>query len=87
MTIYVKFKLYNIFVKNQRGKVMTILNYIEKQKERIRDRHTGDTYIIFGGEKAPVYRSARDILAEIDSLDGLNLNERAAAGRRYDAVC
>lgn len=66
---------------------MNILNYFEQQKERIRDRHMGDMCIVFGGEEAPAYRSARDILAEIDSLDGLNLKERIAANRRFDAVC
>ncbi len=66
---------------------MTILSYIEKQRERIRDRHTGDTCVVFCGEEAPAYRSAREILAEINQMEGLNLKERVEAGRRFKAVC
>lgn len=58
---------------------MTVLSYIEQQRERIRAKHEGDTCVIFKGETAPVCRSARDILAEIDALEGLNLNERMYA--------
>lgn len=55
---------------------MTVLSYIKAQRERIRDRHEGETCLIFKGESAPVCRSARDILAELGAMEGLNERER-----------
>lgn len=56
---------------------MTVLNYIKAQGERIRGRHEGDTCIIIKGESAPVCRSAIEILAELNAMEGLNKKERA----------
>ncbi|MGN1104801.1 MAG: hypothetical protein ACI4QI_08030 [Candidatus Coproplasma sp.] len=58
---------------------MTVLSYIRSQGERIRNRHEGDTCVFFRGESAPVCRSATEILAELNSLEGLNERERAFA--------
>jgi len=66
---------------------MTILNYFEREKERIRDRHTGDICVVFGGEEAPACRTSREILEEINNLEGLNVKERVEARRRFEAVC
>ncbi len=67
--------------------IMNVLNYMEQQRERIRGRHEGDTCMYFKGESAPVFRSAREILAEIDALEGLNLNERINANRTRNFAC
>ena len=58
---------------------MTVLSYIRSQGERIRDRHEGDTCVFFKGESAPVCRSATEILAELNAMEGLNERERAFA--------
>lgn len=76
MTIVVKFKLYNISVKKEVVK-MTVLSYIKAQGERIRERHEGDTCVMFKGESAPVCRSAIEILAELNAMEGLNNKEMA----------
>lgn len=55
---------------------MTVLSYIKAQGERIRERHEGDTCVIFKGESAPVCRSAIEILAELNAMEGLNNKER-----------
>lgn len=55
---------------------MTVLNYIKLQGERIRDRHEGEVCVFFKGESAPVCRSASQILAELDAMEGLNERER-----------
>ncbi len=60
---------------------MSVLNYMEKQKNRIRTRHEGETFF-FGGEVEGLRvetRSAYDILDELNALDGLNTCERLAA--------
>ncbi len=49
---------------------MTVLNYFNKQKERILAKH------IYADK---TQRSAYDILAEIDALAGLNTREREEA--------
>ncbi|MGN0807745.1 MAG: hypothetical protein ACI4MN_04785 [Candidatus Coproplasma sp.] len=58
---------------------MTVLSYIKAQGERIRDRHEGETCLLIKGESAPVCRSAKDILAELNSMEGLNERERSFA--------
>ncbi|MGN0805828.1 MAG: hypothetical protein ACI4MC_02210 [Candidatus Coproplasma sp.] len=58
---------------------MTVLNYIKAQGERIKERHEGETCVFFRGESAPVCRSASEILAELDALEGLNERERTFA--------
>ena len=55
---------------------MTVLSYIKAQGERIKSKHEGETCVFFKGESAPVCRSASDILAELNSLEGLNQRER-----------
>ncbi len=57
---------------------MTVLKYITMQKNKLREKHTGETYL-FGRdvEAVPVQsRSAYDILNEIDAMQGLNKSER-----------
>lgn len=54
--------------------------YIERQKRIIRGRHTGETFLVSGGEYIPVGDRER-LLGELDSLKGLNLAERAAVRR------
>lgn len=65
---------------------MDIFNYFEMQKRRIRDRHAGDTCIVFGGDSAPVCRTAWEILAEIDAMQGLNTRERYSAREFAEAA-
>lgn len=57
---------------------MTVLNYMAKQRDRLRDKHIGETYLLDkDGEAVPVdARSAYDILGEIDAMQGLNMRER-----------
>lgn len=55
---------------------MTVLSYIKAQGDRIRERHEGDTCVFFKGESAPVCRSAVEILAELEGMEGLNQRER-----------
>ena len=67
---------------------MTVLSYIKSQGERIRGRHEGETCVFFKGESAPVCRSATEILAELNAMEGLNEKERAFASinREHFAV-
>ncbi|MDE7163574.1 MAG: hypothetical protein K2O44_05810 [Clostridia bacterium] len=57
---------------------MTVLNYMAMQKNRLRRKHTGETFLLGRDDEAvPVLsRSAYDILNEIDAMQGLNTNER-----------
>lgn len=62
---------------------MTVLNYMAKQREKIVARHSGETFLLAGGEAVEVKcRTTRDILREIDCLPGLNVRERLTAGIR-----
>lgn len=63
---------------------MTVLNYMRMQREKIVERHTGETFLFgAGGEAVEVeQRTAYDILREIDAMAGLNLKERMAARER-----
>lgn len=54
---------------------MTVLTYFERQKERVRTRHDGETYLMSGGEYVQI-RDAKEILDEINALDGLNTAQR-----------
>ncbi|MDE5766735.1 MAG: hypothetical protein K2I17_06175 [Clostridia bacterium] len=61
---------------------MTVLNYMAMIKNKLREKHNGETYL-FGRdvEAMPVQsRSAYDILGEIDAMQGLNKSERTACG-------
>lgn len=54
---------------------MNFTAYIQKQKSIIRRRHEGQSFLIENGELIPV--PDRDkLLNELDSLGGLNVNER-----------
>ncbi|MCM1438432.1 MAG: hypothetical protein NC131_04380 [Roseburia sp.] len=57
---------------------MTVLKYMERQREKVAAKHMGETYL-FGGDGEAVElprRSAYDILSEIDAMRGLNVKER-----------
>ena len=59
---------------------MTVLNYIKRQRDKVIERHMGETYFNCGGETVQVpARSAYDILREIDAMQGLNVKERLYA--------
>jgi len=55
---------------------MSVLNYMEVQKQRIKLRHIGDE-LFFCGESETLFRPAEQILKDIDAMPGLNLKERA----------
>lgn len=59
---------------------MTVLNYMKRQREKLIEKHFGETFMCCGGETVEVTsRSAYDILNEINAMQGLNLKERLAA--------
>ena len=72
---------------------MTVLNYMKEIRERIAERHIGETFFVSadgeavklsgGAEKTESAvkprRTVYDILREIDAMQGLNLKERIAA--------
>ena len=89
MTIYVKYKSYNKAVKNnERCKKMAVLAYIAEQKAKIRARHSGEEFFFQSASEknSPVnnekVRTAGEILREIDSMKGLNVQGRAFFARR-----
>ena len=54
---------------------MNFIAYIQRQKNLIRSRHEGETFLIENGELIPI--PDRDkLLSELDSLVGLNVFER-----------
>ncbi|MCH5146567.1 MAG: hypothetical protein J1F61_01010 [Clostridiales bacterium] len=54
---------------------MNFTAYIQRQKNLIRSRHEGETFLIENGELIPI--PDRDkLLSELDSLVGLNVFER-----------
>lgn len=54
---------------------MNFAAYIQRQKNLIRRRHEGETFLIENGEIIPI--PDRDsLLSELDSLSGLNVFER-----------
>lgn len=59
---------------------MKVMNYIAMLKNKLREKHTGETYLCGKDVEAmPVQsRSAYDILGEIDAMQGLNKSERTA---------
>lgn len=63
---------------------MTVLKYMEKQRERIVARHAGETFLCCaGGETVEVPQgTAYDVLKEIDAMQGLNVKERLYANAR-----
>lgn len=54
---------------------MNFTAYIERQKNLIRHRHDGETYLIEKGEVTPLSESDK-ILCELSDLKGLNKRER-----------
>ena len=54
---------------------MNFTAYIERQKNIIRHRRDGETYLIQKGEEIPLSETDR-LLIELESLKGLNRRER-----------
>lgn len=63
-------------VKYRRKQKMNFTAYIERQKNIIRHRHDGETYLLQRGEEIPVITESDKLLFELDSLKGLNKRER-----------
>ncbi|MDE6373910.1 MAG: hypothetical protein K2L72_05355 [Clostridia bacterium] len=63
---------------------MTVLKYMAEQRNRLREKHAGETYLFGNGiEGVPVpARSADEILEEMEKLQGLNKSKRLAARKR-----
>lgn len=64
---------------------MNFTAYIERQKNLIRSRHVGETYLLQKGESMPLSVSEK-ILGELSSMKGLNTCERLRARARRE-VC
>ena len=60
---------------------MTVLNYMRAQTEKILSRHGDRAYTQNRVEvgKSPSYKNAWDILAEVNAMHGLNVEERMEA--------
>lgn len=56
---------------------MNVLNYIATQRRKISEKHLGETYLCGRGGTLVIARDAREILAEMDRLEGLNVRERS----------
>lgn len=54
---------------------MNFTAYIERQKGLIRSRHSGETFLIQGGETIPLNESEK-LLNDLASMKGLNKAER-----------
>lgn len=88
MTIDVKYTVVEYGCKTKRGELeMTVLNYMARQRDRLREKHNGETYLLGSdGEAVPVdARSVYDILGEIDAMRGLNTRERYSRGEYANA--
>lgn len=75
MTISVNNNPYNYECKIKEDKSMNFTAYIERQKNLIRHRHDGETYLINKEGVIPVTESDK-ILFELSNLKGLNKRER-----------
>jgi len=64
---------------------MSVLNFMEVQKQRIRLRHIGDE-LFLGGEGETLFRPAEQILKDINAMPGLNLKERAFYQNAYQTA-
>lgn len=60
---------------------MNFIAYIQRQKNIIRRRHEEETFLVHKGEIINV-TSAESLFERLDSMEGLNKRERAAAYRR-----
>jgi hypothetical protein len=56
---------------------MTYFAYIQRQKQLIRERHEGETYL-FTQNTVIAVRPTEQIFNELDNLEGLNKAERSA---------
>lgn len=71
---------------------MTVLKYMAMQREKIRQRHSGEEFFFQSAKEknSPVKmegtRSARVILEEIDGLKGLNVKERIYYAKSKNCV-
>jgi hypothetical protein len=54
---------------------MNFTAYVDRQKNLIRQRHEGETYLI-DNSKVFVVRDSEEILVEMNALKGLNKAER-----------
>lgn len=61
---------------------MNVLNYIAMQKRKISEKHSGETYLCGRGEAVLITRGAREILEEMNRLEGLNVEERTGFSAR-----
>jgi len=62
-------------VNKREDEIMNFSAYIERQKNIIRRRHEGETYLMHKGEVISVSESDR-ILSELSNMRGLNTRER-----------
>lgn len=60
---------------------MNFAAYIQRQKNLIRSRHEGETFLIENGELIPI-PDREKLFGELDSLSGLNVFERLRSGLR-----
>jgi hypothetical protein len=60
---------------------MNFTAYVDRQKNLIRQRHEGETYLI-DSNKSFIVRDSEEILVEMDALKGLNKAERLFFSRR-----
>lgn len=62
-----------------------------RQRAKIINGHEGEECLFYRGESAPVCRSAAEIIAEAEKLEGLNVAERMSfagtARRCREGVC
>lgn len=61
---------------------MNVLNYIAMQRRKICEKHSGEIYLCGRGETMLITRGAREILEEMNGLEGLNVEERTRFSTR-----
>lgn len=59
---------------------MTYQSFVQRQKELIRSRHVGETFLIDGGEVIKVSDSDR-IFFELAGMRGLKKNQKTVRGK------
>lgn len=66
---------------------MNFYAYVQRQKDMIRERHVGETYLIVKGAPTKI-RSTEELFYELDNLAGLNKKENCGTvNLRRRAVC